>query len=130
MEDVWKPIRLPNNLKETITEWLESSDGGLGVCLLCAGRIMSEDPWCWGRTGIGVVSVRALNICNSIGSRADVHQQFTSVVDHLVPTQFVMVRVLRNSDPAVHLRARHPNLWIQIVGHRHQAIEKTVTKLS
>ena len=54
MEDVWKPIRLPNNLKETITEWLESSDGGLGVCLLCAGRIMSEDPWCWGRTGIDV----------------------------------------------------------------------------
>jgi hypothetical protein len=42
MTDDWVPIKIPDNLEQTVAEWLESGDGSLGVCLLCGERIMTE----------------------------------------------------------------------------------------
>jgi hypothetical protein len=43
MNDDRVPIKMPDNLEETVAGWLESCDGSVGVCLRCGDRIMSAD---------------------------------------------------------------------------------------
>jgi hypothetical protein len=35
-------IEFPEGSLEAVEEWLKATDGSIGVCFLCGGRIMSE----------------------------------------------------------------------------------------
>lgn len=37
------PIKMPDDVVETVAKWLEAGDGSVGLCLLCGERILSEE---------------------------------------------------------------------------------------